>query len=201
MKQITIIAIASALGGLLLGACIFRKAEGGPSPVQLLQLLAQATNCWASSGGNVTTSCSVTVNGRISASSIGIGGTTPDSNTMLAVNGRISSSVLGVYCGKTASTYNGAQVGGYTGAKLKCEATCSSTLAHMCSAHEMLMSLQQGQSIPFALWYAWGGTSPGAIADCAAFTSVVGTDQGFIWSGTQFTTTTCPNSYSIACCL
>src|SRR5262245_61290871 len=48
-------------------------------------------------------------------------------------NGK-SISVGGSYCGATATPYDGATVGGYPGAKAKCEATCSTPTAHMCDA-------------------------------------------------------------------
>ncbi len=163
MSKTTIIATASALGGLLLGACIFKKAEGGPSPVQLLQLLAQATNCWISSGGSVTTACSV-----------GVGGATADANTKLAVNGRISSSVLGVYCGKTTGTFNGAQVGGFGGAKSLCATACDNTNAHMCTAHEISISLQLGISVPGQGWmstFVLFDSGPNANTECSNWSS------------------------------
>ncbi len=190
-RKIIITAAASGLIFFMLGACIFSKNKEAASAIQLLQLLAQATNCWISAGSTATTTCS-----------IGIGGVTPNANTKLAVNGRISSSVLGVYCAKTASTYNGAQVGGYTGAKAKCETACGSTSAHMCSSHELIVSYQLGISIENGSWYSayhcvdQAGSN---ICDCEGWAGT--TEKGPITTFTKPNITNCSSALPIACCL
>src|SRR5262245_48345483 len=50
--------------------------------------------------------------------------------------GAASISVGGTFCSSTETTYTGAEVGGYSGAKDKCEAACGSPTAHLCSAEE-----------------------------------------------------------------
>ncbi len=188
MSRTTTIAITSALGGLLLGACIFKKADGGPSPVQLLQLLAQATSCWITAGSSVSTSCNVTVTGRI------------------------SSSTLGVYCGKTSGTFTG-NMGGYAAAKGHCETACGSPAAHMCSAHELLMTMQLGITgvSTSDMWYATGirfDVASVASDDCnnpgttGGWTSADASYRGAVWRGGKYSVAgACNSSLAIACCL
>ena len=50
---------------------------------------------------------------------------------------------LSTWCGISTQTYTG-NIGGYTGAKLICEATCNSPSAHMCNENEIQYSWQLG---------------------------------------------------------
>lgn len=192
-RKIIITAVASGIIFFTLGACVFSKNSEMASPIQLLQLLAQATNCWISSGSTATTACS-----------IGIGGATPDANTKLAVNGRISSSVLGVYCGQTASTAG--SLGGWTTAKSLCQTACGSANAHMCSGHEIMISRQIG--VGPAAWAHWYGghaaASPGAgeqNTDCGGWTSAASTVWGSRVLGNDPDYARCNTSLPLACCL
>lgn len=186
-KRSYLFAVAGCLVGLLLGACIFKKNNAGASPLQLLQLLAQTASCWVSAGNTATTACNVTISGRI------------------------SSSMLGVYCGKTTATYNGAQVGGYAGAKAKCEVACGNANAHMCTGHEVSISQQLGVNIPSTtpMWLstyvrAESVTGTNAVlSDCEGWASnniayaAPRTATGSVYPSLG----TCDISSPIACCL
>ncbi|MEM7182502.1 MAG: hypothetical protein AAF518_16430 [Spirochaetota bacterium] len=134
---------------------------------------------------------------------------TPSSSPKLAVNGNISSSILGTYCGKSATTYKGGEVGGYTGAKSICETTCGDTNAHMCVGYEIIMSLQQGINVDSSVWVSEfhrnDKTETPPIHDCRGWTLSVSNEGGFVhtappgYTATEYET--CDNSYSIACCL
>lgn len=133
-------------------------------------------------------------------------------NSKLTVNGRISSSTLGTFCGFTASGYDGAQVGGYTGAKSKCETACGNTSAHMCTAHEVMISLQLGISMAgsggFGAFYMSGikATSvnaPNPIRDCSDWTSNSASDYGggIDNAGSLVVNRNCGTTAKLACCL
>ncbi len=196
-RKIIITAAASGLLFFTLGACIFSKNKEAASAIQLIQLLAQATNCWISAGSTATTTCS-----------IGIGGATPDANTKLAVNGRISSSVLGVYCGKTSGNFNGSQVGGYPGAKSKCETACGNANAHMCTGHEAGISAQLALA-PSSGGHHWmttvSNSSAPALQDCNGWTDATAGYNGATWigNGGSYTGSSdgCNTSHPIICCV
>jgi hypothetical protein len=101
-----------------------------------------------------------------------------------AINNR-----LGSYCGVTANTNGVLTSGGLTGylaAKALCETACGASTAHMCTAHEVSISQQMGESIP-AGWYSsydrneLNGTDVGA--DCIGWTSSSATDYGSVTTG------------------
>ncbi len=193
-RKIIITAAASGILFFTLGACIFSKNKEAASAIQLIQLLAQATNCWISAGSTATTTCS-----------IGIGGATPDANTKLAVNGRISSSVLGVYCGKTSGTFTGA-IGGYTAAKDKCVAACSNnTNAHLCTVHEISMSAQIGLPLPTSGGhYRISSGDAGVANDCQGWTDGTAGWSSHTWFGgatSVLSTVACNNTIPMLCCL
>lgn len=124
----------------------------------------------------------------------------------LTVNGRISSSSIGVYCGVTASTYNGSTVGGYTGAKSKCETACGNTNAHMCTAHELSISRQLNITITQPSWYSaygyWiGDITPRNITECSGWTSNSATEGGSNNNAGGPTWNLCNSLFQIACCL
>jgi hypothetical protein len=121
------------------------------------------------------------------------------------INGRISSSVLGTYCGATAASVTG-NMGGYTGAKALCETACSNTNAHMCTAHEMIISMQLGISFPVSgLWYSTyvRADAGGQLGqDCYGWT--VTTNDGAASNGSsngQPNLSNCSASRKVACCL
>src|SRR3954469_7233796 len=88
-------------------------------------------------------------------------------------NGK-SISIGGSYCGVSATTYNGGEVGGYTGAKATCEAACATTTAHMCDAAEINRSKQLGITMPDGPWVATF-TSGNTAQDCISWTDGVTT--------------------------
>lgn len=110
---------------------------------------------------------------------------------------------LGVFCGKTAATYDGAQVGGYTGAKNKCETACSNANAHMCSNTELTISSQLNISIgASSVWLNMGFNQRGLnYRDCEGWTSNNGAQYGSVWSSTVANDAACNVNSAIACCL
>lgn len=145
----------------------------------------------------------VLVNG---AGSVGIGTATPAAK--LDVRGRVSALNLGVFCGVTAAAYTGAQVGGYTGAKAKCEVACQHPNAHMCTTHEYIMSQQLGINAPTGGAWISGvyqtGTTPGGDDDCNAWAGSA-TEYAGVWGaptgGQDLNFLACTSSFRLACCL
>lgn len=139
------------------------------------------------------------------------GGITVNTSTQLnsatvTVNGRISSSVLGVYCGITPTATG--NLGGYAGAKALCVTACGNTNAHMCTSHEMIITMQVGITIPSNIWFSNGISSDTnndnihSQTDCVAWTSGASTARGGYYNGSVLTYAACnlPAS-NVACCL
>jgi hypothetical protein len=99
-------------------------------------------------------------------------------------------------------TYNGTQVGGYTGAKAICETAASSASAHMCSSDELLHSAQAGIFIPSG-WYSYAARTTystlGQIRDCGSWTLSNGQEYGLVWA-TPLQIDTCDHAQAILCC-
>jgi hypothetical protein len=149
------------------------------------------------------------VNAVFSSGAVIINTSNQANSATVTVNGRISSSNLGVYCGATAAPYTG-NIGGYVTAKSLCEASsaCNNSNAHMCTSHELAISRQLGISITGNTWYSshsyWDGAEPSVfIADCDGWTSNSGSIGGSFNnpSSTYGSWNYCNNSYRIACCL
>lgn len=147
---------------------------------------------WTKSGANaVFSSGGVIVNTSAAANS-----------ATVTVNGRISSTTLGVYCG----TYNGLGVGGYTGAKALCITACGNSNAHMCTAHEISISRQLGISVTNGPWYssaAFYNTSSGTlnVTDCLGWTSASSSEVGPITNTPNGQNNLCNAFAPVACCL
>jgi hypothetical protein len=116
------------------------------------------------------------------------------------------------YCGATGASYTGASVGGYANAKSLCEQVtlgCNgSASAHMCTAEELVRTVEMGQPFSTTGWYSQGAWSyspsqPVYVNDCAAWTSSsTTTDIGPVWnngapapSGDH-----CNGSHPVLCC-
>jgi len=105
---------------------------------------------------------------------------------MNSLNSRLEiiASYHAIYVGPTPQHYNG-QLGGYTGANAKCRAAVGSQTAHMCSATQILHSIQQGQNPIGGLWYATGvaAVGPGALTanDCFGWSVGDSSTIGATW--------------------
>lgn len=113
-------------------------------------------------------------------------------------NGK-SISIGGAYCGATATPYDGAAVGGYTGAKAKCETACGTATAHMCDAAEIARSRQLGITLADGAWaacYASTNTS----SDCVGWTNVNGAGEVISLAPPILTQVECNTTHAIACC-
>jgi hypothetical protein len=109
------------------------------------------------------------------------------------------------FCGATPSAYNGAQVGGYSGAKTLCTAVCGGTNARMCTIHDVL-SLGPGASLPRA-WFSGPIPYQSQVAipnDCLQWSTgeATGTSRGALWDPTQtkWLVATCDTSLPVLCC-
>lgn len=115
-------------------------------------------------------------------------------------NGK-SISIGGAYCGATSATYDGAAVGGYTGAKAKCEASCGTATAHMCDGADILRSEQLGITMPSGVWIS-SYTASMTPVDCVSWTMNQTNTNGEVLnlSPPAFSMVTCDTSHAIACC-
>lgn len=115
-------------------------------------------------------------------------------------NGK-SISIGGSYCGATAAPISGSAVGGYSGAKTKCEAACSTATAHMCDSAEIVRSQQLSLTLPDGAWAA-AFTSSGTAADCVSWTSGQANGTGFVTnlSPPILLQVQCDSTHVIACC-
>ena len=113
---------------------------------------------------------------------------------------------FGVVCGYDHTTYNGSQVGGFTGAIAKCTAACGAP-AHLCTTAEYMSSLSAGFDPSGGAYGAWLV----GMSNCAGFTSSssseIGTAIGLVGSsgtaGFPFDPNgraPCQSSYPLMCC-
>ncbi len=106
---------------------------------------------------------------------------------------------IGRYVGKTPSSYNG-NLGGYTGAKAKCNSAFSGS--HMCTGVEIVMSVQDGMSIPTG-WYSGGVVdlcpSAGISTECEGWKTASSNYRGTRWNGKP-DYAFCHWSFPILCC-
>jgi hypothetical protein len=116
-------------------------------------------------------------------------------------NGK-SISLGGTYCGKSATPVDGAAVGGHTGAKAKCEASCASPTAHMCDAAEIVRSQQLGIALPSDKAWVNSFASSNTAVDCIAWTNGQANGVGMVWNVSPpiLIVDACNLPYPIACC-
>lgn len=121
-----------------------------------------------------------------------------------AANGR-EYSLGAVYCG-SSEPLNGAEVGGVAGAKVRCEAECSSRSAHMCTGEELMRSLATDPlaleaQIPPTAWFQSFDDDGGASGTCNGWTSGSHEVHATVLENTgRFSWNFCDRRYSIACC-
>lgn len=115
-------------------------------------------------------------------------------------NGK-SISIGGTYCGVTATTYDGSAVGGYTGAKAKCETACASATAHMCDAVEIGRSEQLGIAPANGAWVAAFTDTTDTTTDCISWTNNTN-NNGMVWNQSlpMILHAGCGTAHAIACC-
>jgi hypothetical protein len=115
-------------------------------------------------------------------------------------NGK-SISIGGSYCGATATPYDGGTIGGYPGAKTKCEAVCATPTAHMCDAAEIGRSRQLDLTLPDGAWTATF-TSTNAPQDCLSWTNGDANTTGTVVSISPpiLMQVQCNSSHAVACC-
>lgn len=109
----------------------------------------------------------------------------------------------GLYCGSTASSYDGAWVWGYDWAKNKCENTCWNALAHMCNSNELFMTKSLWMAIPDNNWYSSFVrvyTTVGNENECSWWTTNSHTRLWPIMHPTNGSNDYCDISHPIACC-
>jgi hypothetical protein len=124
------------------------------------------------------------------------------------------------YCGVTRTPTEGSfrvpgdPLTGYAAAKSQCEevSTCSRTAAHMCTADDLLRTVQRGRHVSLgtntAAWYASGvqgqGTASVVANDCGGWTTSSGNAYGSSWtvSGGRDSSslTACRAVLPILCC-
>ncbi len=112
---------------------------------------------------------------------------------------------LGTYCGSTAATTTGS-ISGYVAAKNLCVTACSSANAHMCSGHEISVTLQQGIAMPATgLWISsYVATGTGAnVMDCNGWQNGTATYSALFYDGvtnSRPNVATCDTMMRVACC-
>ena len=113
-----------------------------------------------------------------------------------------SISIGGAYCGATATTYDGSAIGGYTGAKAKCETACASATAHMCDAGEIVRSQQLGIAPANGAWVAAFNDTTDTTVDCISWTNNQSNANGMAWNQAlpMILHAGCDTAHAIACC-
>lgn len=115
--------------------------------------------------------------------------------------------LVGTYCGETDPT-NGrfggnavANDGRYPWAKERCEEACDNEAAHMCTGHEISLSLQRGLDLPTHAWFS--ATSPDSCSAWTADASGSGSalTQPFVEAIPVPDRSSCANVIPITCCL
>lgn len=106
------------------------------------------------------------------------------------------------YCGPTPASTG--SKGGYKGVKDACETACSSDLAHLCSADELVASREAGSPTAagwFAGGYAWYPAATGTT-DCDGWTVNAGPNArlGNLWNASFPAVGYCSNPYPFLCC-
>ena len=111
-----------------------------------------------------------------------------------------STAVVGMYCGPTASLTGAA--GGYSTLRTLCRSACGTTTAHVCTAHELLMTVQFASLPAAAHWYSSYVATPLPADDCQNWTTSGGASNGPIIAATTGIPSagTCANSRPFACC-
>jgi collagen triple helix repeat protein len=114
------------------------------------------------------------------------------------------------YCGSTVPTtgdFGGPAVdNGYAFAKGECETACNSVNAHMCTSHELIMTMQLGITVPALLWYSAGINAMNvygelATRDCGGWNDASNSYMGPTTNGSTFERSYCDSAHAIACCL
>ncbi len=130
------------------------------------------------------------------------------------VNGKAYSVGATVFVKETAAggpnadgSYDGAQVGGYGGAKAICEAATGSASAHMCVGDELIRSAASGAAAPAKYgWYAGAYRSNDGtgtpIVDCNGYVSNISNNSGPVIgsAGWNPTSLPCNQPRPILCC-
>ncbi len=122
-----------------------------------------------------------------------------------AMNGNFSAinSRLGSYCGSTAATTG--NLGGYAAGRSLCQTACGNQAAHMCTMHEISISMQLGETIP-AGWYSVYARINGSgenLLDCQGWMSNSATERGPSPPGGsphQPSLLNCNTSVPVLCC-
>lgn len=108
------------------------------------------------------------------------------------------------YKASTSGLYSGSQVGGYDGAKAKCEIAVGNATAHLCTFDELSRSAQLGVS-PIVVGYYSASLvvyNSQAADDCGGWTDSSGTQDGSVWALTPSrpSVTTCNSTKPLLCC-
>ena len=102
---------------------------------------------------------------------------------------------LGTYCGATAAGSTG-NIGGYVAAKNLCVTACSNANAHICSGHEITVTLQQGITMPASgLWFSsYVATGTGTnVMDCNGWATARPPIRRFFSMASQIPAQTLPH--------
>lgn len=131
-----------------------------------------------------------------------------DPLTASSMNGNFNAikARLGTYCGQTVATTG--DVGGYAAAKALCVSACNNeTTAHVCTGHELSVSLQLGEAVPTTNMryssYAFAFEGANNINDCDGWTNSSAGVHSMVTGNPlrQPSYAVCSTSYSFACCL
>lgn len=130
--------------------------------------------------------------------------TTSAGPTVEARLNAIEASLASAFCGATTMTYTGAAVGGYAGAKAKCQARCASTTAHLCRPDELVRTEENGIAVPVGV-YNSGVSVPGGMYlanDCYGWTRDTGTFVAPYWAGAEHAPSydSCSSAHALLCC-
>ena len=102
---------------------------------------------------------------------------------------------------QTSTTYLGGAVGGYVGARNKCQSAVGTTSAHMCSGEETIRSAQLGMLGTADGYFSTADAIYGTPNDdCYGWTDSTGAHYGEYWAFGRANASGCVTPHPILCC-
>lgn len=124
----------------------------------------------------------------------------PGADGVNGVDGMPATLRAPMLCGMSVSL-DGGEVGGLLAAADRCREACASDTAHMCTTHEAVLVLQDGQAVPTTSWVAsgvWSGD--GWPSDCGGWHSSDAERRASAIAASGLIPVACSDALPLACC-